>query len=75
MNGENNNFKDKMTEWKGYVVRTLIDHEKVIDKLVEKVDKIKENQDRMIGKAAAIGGIVALIVSVIVAVIIARLSS
>ena len=64
-NINNNNFKFKITEWRGYVVRVIEDIDKHIVENNKRLDRIEKRLNHVQFKMAGIGGSVAVIVSVL----------
>jgi len=61
----NNNFKFKITEWRGYIVRVVEDIDKHMIKTEKRLDKIDSRLSHLRIKMASIGGGVAVIFSVL----------
>lgn len=60
-----NNFKFKITEWRGYVVRALEDIDKDIDEIKTKLDNLNKRINYLQIKVATIGASVAVLISLL----------
>lgn len=64
-NLDNNNFKFRFTEWRGYVVRVIEDIDKHIVENNKRLDRIEKRLNHAQIKIASIGGGVAIIFSLL----------
>lgn len=64
-NLNSNDFKFKITEWRGYVVRALEDIDKNTVETKERLNRIEKRLNHLQFKMAGIGGAVAVIISVL----------
>ena len=60
-----NNFKFKIAEWRGYVVRALEDIDKHTIETNKRLDRIEKRLNHVQLKMAGVGGSVAIIISVL----------
>lgn len=65
----NNGWKIKQAEWRGYVAKSLEDQDEKMERIEKKVDKLDE---RMIGlqlKMAGIGAVSAVLITLILNIV------
>ena len=64
-NFNTNNFKFKIAEWRGYVVRALEDIDKHTIETNKRLNRIEKRLNHLQFKMAGIGGSVAVIITVL----------
>lgn len=65
MTKNNNEWKIKQAEWRGYVAKSLEDLDEKVDKIDKKVDKLADCVSNMQIKMAGIGAASGLIVTIV----------
>jgi tetrahydromethanopterin S-methyltransferase subunit F len=66
---DNNNFRMKTAEFRGYTIKALEDMDKDIDEIKTTVNDIREKLTNQSIKVGVIGGVMGLIAGIIVTII------